>query len=204
MYLDLEKFAQTKLKESPFRYLVIENFIHKDKIDKICKKFPNIISSGSFPLSSLNYENEFKDFINELYSKEFINAVSKKFNLNLDDLPIMITARGNCKSSNGQIHIDSKGKILTFLIYFNETWDSEGGKLRLLNSNSDIDDYFSEIAPLAGTLIAFECSENAWHGHKPFEGPRKSIQLNWVKDKSYLGKEQYRHKISAFFKKIFG
>jgi hypothetical protein len=48
----------------------------------------------------------------------------------------------------------------------------------------------------------FRRSEKSWHGHEPFEGPRRAIQMNWVTDKSVVAREQGRHRISSTFKKL--
>ena len=56
----------------------------------------------------------------------------------------------------------------------------------------------------AGTLLAFRKQPNAWHGHESFEGPRRAIQLNWVRDSGVVWREQIRHRISAMFKKAGG
>jgi hypothetical protein len=53
-------------------------------------------------------------------------------------------------------------------------------------------------------LLAFKRSDNSWHGHKPFVGERKALQLNWVLDEQVKRREQKRHGVSAFFKKLFG
>jgi len=203
MLLDYKKFENAKLHKKPFEYLVIVNCISPKYLQKVIEDFPKIKTYGSMPLSSLSSGEHFTKFMEELEGEKFRKMVSKKFDVSLKGRPTMITARGMCKPTNGKIHFDSKGKILTFLVYMNENWpESAGGKLRLLNNGDDIEDYFVEIPPKAGTMIAFKCSENAWHGHKPFSGVRKSIQLNWVQDKSYLEKERTRHTISAFLKKL--
>ena len=61
-----------------------------------------------------------------------------------------------------------------------------------------------QIPPNEGTLLAFRCTPDAWHGHKSFEGRRRAIQLNWVVGDHYVKREQRRHRISAFFKRIKG
>lgn len=203
MYINYNSIIKAKLNKEPFKYFVIKDFISKDYVKDLSKEFPNIETSGSIPLSSLNYKAKFNEFVKELEGDEFREVMAKKFDVDLAERPVMITARGMCKKGNGKIHIDSKGKVLTLLIYFNDEWDSEGGRLRLLHEGgNDLENYFKEIEPLIGTLVAFECVENAWHGHKPHIGIRKSMQLNWVKDSSYLGKEQTRHKFSALMKKL--
>lgn len=202
MTIDYKKFEKTALVREPFEHIVVEDFILSSDLEKILRDFPESNSDGSLPLSSLKCGEKFLSFTKELVSEKFTKAVEKKFGIDLSSAPTMMTVRGRANENNGQIHIDSKGKVLTFLVYFNEEWTSEGGRLRLLNDGQNIENYFNEIVPKAGTLVAFKCVENAWHGHKPFSGQRRSIQLNWVRDETYLKKEQYRHKISSFFKSV--
>lgn len=202
MYINYDSITNVILNKEPFKYFIIKDFINKGYVEELSEEFPIIETSGSVPLSSLTYTKKFKDFIKELEGDKFREVISKKFGVDLSGYPVMITARGMCKKGNGKIHIDSKGKVLTFLLYFNDRWDSEEGRLRLLNNEHDIEDYLEEVKPLTGTLVAFECVENAWHGHKPHIGVRKSLQLNYVKDSSYLNKEQSRHKLSAIIKRF--
>jgi hypothetical protein len=55
-----------------------------------------------------------------------------------------------------------------------------------------------------GTLLAFRRSNNSWHGHKPFAGPRRVIQFNWVTSEAVVRREQNRHRFSAWMKKLRG
>ena len=74
--------------------------------------------------------------------------------------------------------------------------------LRLLNSPSNLDDMAMEVLPARGTLLAFLNTGNAWHGHKPFEGERRVIQLNWVRNDWVVWREKTRHSLSAMVKKL--
>lgn len=74
-------------------------------------------------------------------------------------------------------------KIVTALIYFNETWPHTGGRLRLLRGKRDVHDYAAEVEPAAGNLIAFRRSETSYHGFLPYAGERRSLQLYWVRPK---------------------
>ena len=204
MFINYKSVTNVVLNKEPFKHFIIKDFIKKERVKELREEFPNIETSGSIPLSALTYTRKFKEFIKELEGDKFREIISKKFGIDLSGYPVMITARGVCKKGNGKIHIDSKGKVLTFLLYFNDKWDNEGGKLRLLNNEHNIEEYLEEIEPLTGVLVGFECVDNAWHGHKSHIGIRKSIQLNYVKDSSYLSKEQYRHKLSAILKRFCG
>jgi len=88
------------------------------------------------------------------------------------------------------------------LLYLNEDWGAEGGKLRILRNGTDLEDYVAEVPPSLGTLLVFKRSDNSWHGHKPFEGQRRVVQMNWVLDNDVVNREQRRHSLSTQFKKL--
>jgi hypothetical protein len=67
------------------------------------------------------------------------------------------------------------------LLYFNEDWPHEGGRLRMLRSASDLDDYAAEVVPAGGNLLAFRRSDNSFHGHKRFVGERRILQLSFAR-----------------------
>jgi SM-20-related protein len=204
MTLDLERFEQTPLNPEPFEYLVVPEFVKLQVREAISDDFPRINKAGSFPLSEVTSGPKFKELTDDLNGPEFRAAVGRKFSIDLTDRPTMITVRGRCSKKDGKIHTDSKTKIITVLLYLNSKWESAGGRLRLLRSENNIDDIVLELPPVAGTLLAFKRSDNSWHGHKPFAGERRVIQLNWVTDEEIVRREQRRHRFSAAMKKIFG
>jgi SM-20-related protein len=84
----------------------------------------------------------------------------------------------------------------------NERWDDAGGRLRLLRSADNVDDFFAELPPVAGTLLAFKRSNNSWHGHKSFAGQRRVIQFNWLTSQGNRQIAMLRHQTSASFKRL--
>ena len=140
--------------------------------------------------------------LDELDGPEFRRAIEEKFGLDLSARPTMFTVRGECRASDGKIHTDSLTKIVTVLLYMNEQWDKDGGRLRILRNGTDLADYAEEVPPHGGTLLVFRRSENSWHGHEPFQGQRRAIQMNWVTDKSVVAREQGRHRLSTTIKKL--
>ncbi len=197
--IDVEKVYNTKLETSPYDYIVVSDFIKEEWKDRLIQAYPKVKAAGSFPLSTVSCNSEFMQLINELNSDAFRQAVEKKFSLDLDGKPTMFTLRGKCRLKDGQIHTDSETKIITVLLYMNPSWEDQGGRLRLLGSNN-IDDIKAEISPNVGTLLVFKRCDHSYHGHLPFEGTRKVIQMNWVTDQKVVDKEQNRHRWSAFFK----
>ncbi len=201
---NLEKFRQTPLKQEPFPYLVVDGFIAGDALDAARNSFPDIAGAGSHPDRILKLEGAFATLLAALKGREFQKAVEEKFSVSLAGRPTMSTIRGFAASKNGDIHRDSKTKLMTVLLYMNDDeWESAEGRLRILYDDKNLSPYAEEIAPTGGTLLVFQCVENAWHGHAPFTGPRRAIQLNWVTGKSVVWREQVRHSLSSWSKRLF-
>src|SRR5262249_52136819 len=200
--LDLEAFRAVPLSRDPFQYLIVPGFVRPDACARINTDYPKISERGSFPVAQLSYGSAFAEFLDELQSDEFRRAFEEKFGLDLSGRPTTVTVRGQCSPKDGQIHTDSKSKIITVLIYLNPAWEHPGGRLRLLNSGADLDDLVAEVPPAEGTLLAFKRAENSWHGHKPFAGERRVIQFNWVTSEGERRRAMPRHTLSAPIKRM--
>ena len=199
--LDLEKFAASPLVREPYDYIIVPGFLRAEALEPVLNDYPAISKRGSFALSTLNYGPAFRQLLEELQSDVFRDAVAKKFAVDLTGKPTMITVRGMCGTKDGSIHTDTESKILSLLLYMNPAWETDGGRLRLLRSR-DIEDVAAEVPPVAGTLLIFRRAENSFHGHKPFAGPRKVVQLNWITDAKFAERNYARHRFSSFIKKL--
>ena len=200
--VDLERLCNSKLSTDPFDYFVVPGFVKQEFLDAISEDFPKIDKPGSFPLNHLTCGRTFTELIDELRGDAVRKAFEDKFNMDLTNRPTTLTVRGRTRLRDGKIHTDSKTKLITVLIYFNHQWQADGGRLRLLRSSNDLENYIEEIPPFAGHLVAFRCTSNAWHGHHPHEGERRCIQLNWVVDEKAAKASQRRHGWSAWLKTL--
>jgi SM-20-related protein len=201
--ISLDALRATPVTRESFPYLIVPGFVRSEAVDKIEADYPDVKIPGSLPLSSLTYGENFGRFIEEIRGDDMTRIMAEKFDMDLDNRPTTVTVRGQCRASDGQIHTDSKTKLITVLIYMNGKWEQPGGRLRLLRSPDNLNDSFAEVPPVQGTLLAFRNQSNAWHGHESFSGPRRAVQLNWVKNQGVVLREQFRHRLSAFVKKIF-
>jgi SM-20-related protein len=202
--IDLEAFDAASVTREPFTYAMVPRFVKADAMTAINADYPLVDLPGSFPLPTLQYGPAFAAFMQAIQGPEFTALVEKKLGVNLKGRPTMVTARGVSAARDGQIHTDSRTKLITVLIYMNNAWEAQGGRLRLLRGPNDLEDVIAEVPPDEGTLLIFQNQPNAWHGFHAFEGPRRVIQLNWVTDKGVVRREQFRHKVSAFFKRLRG
>jgi SM-20-related protein len=200
--ISLDALREAPLNDDPFPFVVIENFLQPEYAADVARDFPAIKSRGSFPLTEVTGGVTFQRLVDELNSAELKAAIAQKFAVNLDDRSTMITVRGQASARDGRIHTDTKSKFLTMLLYLNPVWEAEGGWLRILKNGKSLDDYVAEIPPTFGTCLLFKVTDNCWHGHKPFQGPRKVLQLNYVTDDAALHRHLLRHSLTAKLKNL--
>ena len=199
--LDKSQLNLAKVDKKFFPFFHVKNVlsIDFDPLDLV-NDFPNIESGGSFPSDNLE-EGNIKKLVQELESDKFKAILEDKLEINLKDAEVVTTLRGFSRIKDGKVHTDSRSKIVTVLLYLNINWDNTIGNLRLLKENNNLDNYIQEISSEYGNLVAFKVTDNCWHGFKPFEGKRLSIQLNYIYPKS-LNAYKVRHKLSSSFKKL--
>ncbi len=199
-HLQIEKLRAAKLETHPFEYVVVPAFLNSANLKRINTTFPAIAKGGSYPIGSLDSSPAINEVIDELDGPEFERAIAEKFGIDLTGKPKMYSLRGWVGAKDGQIHTDSKDKVITVLLYLNESWPHEGGRLRLLRNGTDLENFVAEVSPNNGTLLVFRRTGNSWHGHHPFEGQRRTLQMNWMTSKGTKGFHALRHKLSAALK----
>ena len=200
--LDLERLRAAPLSRDPFDFVVVENFVRPQYLAAAIADFPPLGKHGSFPLNGQRYGAAFARLAAELEGDDLRRAIEDKFALDLSGRPTMITLRGYSDGKDGSIHTDSATKLVTLLLYMNPVWEEEAGRLRLLRRADDLEDFVAEIAPVAGTMVAFRRSANSFHGHHAHIGERRSIQLNWVTNTGVVRRELARHRWSARLKSL--
>jgi SM-20-related protein len=200
--IDLDALEAATVTRAPFAFTMVPRFVKPDAMAAINADYPLVTHPGSFALRTLRYGPAFAALMDAIQGPQFTLAVEKKLGVDLKGRPTMVTARGVSAARDGQIHTDSRTKLVTVLIYMNNAWESKSGRLRLLRGPDDLEDVIAEVPPDEGTLLVFKNEPNAWHGFHAFEGPRRVIQLNWVTDVGVVRREQFRHRLSAFFKRL--
>jgi len=179
--LDLGAIDAAPLQQDPFDYLVVPGCIRPAELAAINHDYPAIDRPGNLNLEDTRFGPRFQQFLDELEGPEFAMHIGPKFGVDLGECPTTVTVRKYCERSDGNIHTDHPSKIITVLVYFNENWTNEEGQLRMLRSSSNIEDYAAEVPPLGGTLLAFRRTDHSFHGHKPFVGERRMVQMNYLK-----------------------
>jgi hypothetical protein len=189
---------------SPYNFMMGTGALNKDAIPALQHDFPDINKTGFHPLEQMDVHGAFEELIKEIGTPEFSRAVGKKLGVDLVPYPQLITIRKISAAHEGRIHCDSESKIATCLIYMNDTWDSPEGRFRVLTNDHDFKSYVAEAAPETGAIVAFKRADDSWHGHTPFVGERRVVQIAWVRSQADIDRKKKRHGLSSFFKHLLG
>jgi SM-20-related protein len=203
--LDLAGLASTPVARDPFDHVVMRGFVRPARLAGVVAALPALGARGSFPIESVKLGADAAALMREMQGDAFRRVIAEKFELALDDAPVMITLRGQTGECDGQIHCDSVAKRVTVLLYLNpasEAWARQDGCLRLLRGPNDLEDYAVEVPPVDGTLLVFPNGPTTWHGHRSFVGRRYTVQLNYMTTDAKAKYEMRRHKVSALVKRF--
>jgi SM-20-related protein len=196
----LDALRAAPVNPEPFPYAVVPDFLSAACASAVIADFPSIHYRGSFPVAQLQGGATFAQLVEEWQGDEVRAALQDKFDVDLTDSYTLVTVRGWSQRRDGHIHTDAKSKLLTLLLYLNPGWQDAGGRLRILYNKRSLDDYAAEVVPTFGTCLMFKVTDNCWHGHTPFIGQRRVLQLNYIRDESARNRHLLRHGLTARLK----
>ena len=193
--------------QAPFAFLVAPAQLPDSERGTLLHDFPHYGSAGFFPYRAEDCGPSVRELVEELRGAAIAGAIGQRLGVpDLASLPAIVTISDSVHRRHGTIHTDSKAKIATALLYLNESWpQTSAGCLRLLRSGDDISLLAApEIRPLYGTLVAFRRADSSWHGHLPFEGKRRVIQVAWLASAEDVARKHRRGRFSRLVKKMTG
>ncbi len=203
--VNLKAFEEADVSHEPYDFLLGANVIKPEAVDELRGAFPEISKPGYLTVDDVNMKGRFRSFIDELEGPEVTEALSKRFGMDLHPYPRITTIMKRSQPKYGAIHTDGPSKVMTMLVYMNDDWNAdESGRLRVLHNADAFEPYAVEVPPTMGTVFAFLRADNSWHGHKPFTGERRVVQIAWLKSQEDLERKTRRNKFSQVLKGVFG
>ncbi|CAN5384500.1 hypothetical protein BH10PSE2_BH10PSE2_18260 [soil metagenome] len=202
--LNLQALIDAPASLDPYQHLLIENFLTPGAAQRLTDDYPDLSVPGYIAMEREALTPTFRQLEDELKGEALTQALSEKFGRDFHPYPRMITLHRWSHLKEGHIHTDSKRKIMTMLLYLNPSWvEDAGGKLRVLYDGKNFDPYAREVSPTIGTSFAFTRSENSWHGHLPFEGERRVIQVTWLLDDKAVSRKTSNSRFHRWLKALF-
>jgi hypothetical protein len=200
--IDLEVVRGASAQTDPYPFLIAKDFVKAPAVADVQQSFPDIDITGFRPASDMTLHGAFARLVDDLGGDEVAAAVGEKLDLPLAELPRFITIRKLSATHEGRIHCDSESKVASMLLYLNDGWSSPDGRLRVLRGSESLDDYAAEIDPLSGTIFGFQRCDNSWHGHTPFAGERRVIQVAWLRSQEDAERKIKNHRVTGFLRRL--
>lgn len=199
--LDLQTIRQAPVRHDPYPYFVVPKAFTGPPAAAVAAAFPEIARPGAVDVDDTSYGPAFEALLDELKGDDFRALIAEKFDVDLGGRDIVINVRGKMRLTDGNIHTDTPSKLVTVLLYFNEPGEVDQTGLRILRNGRDLDNFVEEVPPTLGTMLAFKVTPDCWHGHKPLEGKRRSLQLNYLSGIKTVGKHQLGHRLAGRMKR---
>jgi hypothetical protein len=197
----------TIVQQQPFPFMVAHGQLPEEARGDLERDFPNYTSAGFFPYEPGDCGPSVNELIQSMTSPAFASAVGQRLGIDrLGQYPTLVTLCRLLNKRHGTIHTDSRSKVATALIYLNPRWpDTSDGCLRFLHEIDNIDSVAApELPPLYGEFAVFKRCDNSFHGHLPYEGERRVIQVAWLTSEKEKQRKTKRGKFSRIFKKLVG
>ena len=203
-FLNPDAILQAPRVSEPYRHFLGTGFLKADQIDAIDRDFPKLKNAGFLTLAEVSTEGAFAGFMDELQGPDVSAAASEALGFDLTKRPKLITIMRLCPKRAGRIHTDGKSKLATMLTYFNRSWPAgHAGAVRVVRREDDIEDYAAEVPPLMGNVFGFLRSESSWHGHLPFEGERRVVQLTWLESEADVERKKRNNALAQALKSFW-
>jgi hypothetical protein len=200
--LRYDAIAATPASDYPFRNLIGADIMPPELESDIARDFPQIDKTGFMRPEDFPMGPSFKMLLAEVRGPVFAKAIGEKLGVNLVGKPTWVTVRKWSALKDGRPHTDGADKLASALIYLNPE-GSSGGNLRFLEGPDQAGPGTKEVNPGYGQFIAFPRLDNSWHGHTPFEGERRVVQIAWLVSEDAVARKAKRHGITEFLKKLF-
>lgn len=202
--LNLAALDATPSSSEPYQHVLVGDMLFPGAAEALAAAYPDITVNGYITVEPEALSPLFKQLDAELKGPELTEALSRKFGRDMHAYPRLVTMHRWSHGKEGHIHTDSERKVMTMLLYLNESWDkAQGGSLRVLYDGKNFEPYALEVPPLNGTVFAFTRSDNSWHGHRPFVGERRVIQVTWLRDADALERKSSNNSFHQKLKRLF-
>jgi hypothetical protein len=185
----LSRIAQHQLESEPYRWALIEGLFAPQDAAALAVTFPRdhfkrladyagekdfeyearaLIGMGEHSISSAGeLSSAWRALAIDFLSSGYRAAMSSLTGIDLSTAPLEVNVFHYPPGGSLGAHPDLSAKIVTHVLYFNESWnDDNGGCLTILRS-ADARDIVRTVSPVAGNSAVLVRSEDSWHAVSP-------------------------------------
>src|SRR4026208_1069120 len=183
--INFERFSSELLALEPYRWAFVDRLFSTPDAAALVETFPrdhfktvkgydgekgyqygarSLVRMGANAASQSEFLSpSWSRLAEDLISKDYREAMSLLTGMDLRDLPLEINIFHYGRSAWLGPHVDLQDKLVTHVLYFNDSWNErDGGCLTILRS-PDMNDAEKVILPLIGNSAVLVRSDNSWH-----------------------------------------
>ncbi len=187
--IDLRRIAEGSLESKPYRWAVIDGLFSEADASALASTFPSdhfkrqagyggdkvfdfrvrsLIRAGEDSIShSEELSGEWRALGHDFLSHGYRAAVSSLLGFDLADTDLEVNVFHYPAGTSHGAHPDHRDKIVTHVLYFNDSWnEADGGCLTILGSG-DTRDVVRSVSPVVGNSAVLVRSDNSWHAVSP-------------------------------------
>jgi len=187
--IDLNRVSRQHLETAPYRWAVVDGLFSPRDAAALAATFPrdNFKRLADYA-GEKDFEYEARALIglrepsisrpeqlsrawralaNDFLSPDYRAAMSSLTAVDLRTAPLEVNVFHYPPGGSLGAHTDLRDKIVTHVLYFNESWnDDDGGCLTILRS-SNPRDTVRTVSPVVGNSAVLVRSDNSWHAVSP-------------------------------------
>jgi hypothetical protein len=180
MLLDLDAVRASPSTRDPAMFTVVKNVVRPADAAAIEADFPGVADSEESPYAASRAGPKFREFVEDMQSKEVQHAFSEKFGVELVGRSRTITLRGRSALVDAQVPHDGAAGVITVLFYFDDPAERGCGRSTRPRSSTESAGGTAETSPDLGTMIVFRRSDRFNHGPDLYRNARRYLIINWA------------------------
>jgi SM-20-related protein len=183
--IDLTQINRRTLETEPYTWAAVDNLFSPKEAEALATSYPrdNFKTLSGYG-GEKNYEYEARQLIamgsnaashpeglskswlelaSDLVSPAYRTAMSLLTKRDLTTAPMEVNVFHYGPGASLGAHTDLPEKLVTHVLYFNQSWKREnGGCLSILNSKDELD-MAAQILPIVGNSVVLVRSDKSWH-----------------------------------------
>jgi len=183
--INLDRISASHLETEPYRWAAIDQLLSPQDGAALAATFPQdhfkrlatydgqkdfeydvrcLIRMGEASISGVGLLSAaWRGLANDFLSPAYRAAMSSLTGFDLRTAPLEVNVFHYPPGGSHGPHPDHRDKVVTHVLYFNESWsDDDGGCLMILRS-SDPRNIAAKVSPLVGNSTVLVRSDQSWH-----------------------------------------
>ncbi|MDB5575199.1 MAG: oxidoreductase [Bradyrhizobium sp.] len=183
--IDLSRISRSQLETEPYRWAAVSGLYSTADAAALAATFPNdhfkrvadhagekkheyqVRSLIRMSAQSISNERQLSSawqaLAHDFLSQAYRSAMSKLIGVDLSDAHLEVNVFHYPPGGIHGAHTDHRDKIVTHVLYFNESWNDDDGGCLLILKSSDVREIVTRISPLVGNSVVLVRSDDSWH-----------------------------------------